>query len=133
MKARLSDKARALVDDARVVWLTTVRSDGQPQASPVWFVIDDGEFLIFSLADTARVKNIAANPRVALNLDSNEGSDVVTIEGTARVAEGPASHEVAGYVAKYQAEMRHMGYDPERFSADYPVAIRVRVDRVRED
>src|SRR3990170_5057525 len=93
--------ADALVEGAVVVWLTTVRADGQPQASPVWFVMDNDEFVIYSRDGTPRVRNITANPRVSLNLDSNEGGDVLTIEGVARIVPGLPSTEVAAYQRKY--------------------------------
>jgi len=114
-----------------VLWLTTVRTDGQPQASPVWFVVDDGEFVVFSRSGTPRVRNIATNPRVSLNLDSNEGGDVLTIEGEARIVDGPPSTESAAYQHKYGTRMAQLGYTPESFAAGYPVAIRVRPKRWR--
>ncbi len=123
--------ADALVEDAVVVWLTTVRSDGQPQASPVWYVLDGDEFVIYSRAGTPRTRNIAANPRVSLNLDSNEGGDVLTIEGTARIVEGSPSTALADYQRKYGARIRKLGYTPEQFAEGYPVAIRVHPERWR--
>ena len=123
--------ADALVADAAVAWLTTVRVDGQPQASPVWFVLDDDEFLIYNRSDTPRIRNIAANPRVSLNLDSNEGSDVLTIEGTARVVAGPASADHAEYQRKYATRIADFGVTPQEFAEGYPVAIRVKPERWR--
>ena len=123
-------KASALLDDALVVWLTTVRQGGQPQASPVWFVRDADEFLIYSMP-TQRVKNIRANERVALNVDSDAGSDVVTIEGTARIVEGPPNLDHAGYQEKYRDRIEEMGTTPEDFSAAYSVVIRVTPTRWR--
>ena len=121
----------ALVGDAYVVWLTTVRPDGQPQASPVWFVVDDDEFLVYSLDGTARTANIASNPRVSLNLDSNAGADVVTIEGTARIVDGPSSLDHAGYQQKYASGIARIGHTPESFADRYSVAIRITPERWR--
>ena len=121
----------ALLADAVVVWLTTVRPNGQPQASPVWFVIDSDEFLIYSRDDTPRLRNIAANPRVSLNLDSDEGSDVVTIEGEARIVDGPSSIDHADYQKKYASLIKRIGYTPEQFADAYPVVIRVKPNRWR--
>ncbi len=123
-------KADALLADAAVVWLTTVRPDGQPQASPVWFVMDGGDFLVYS-RPSARIPNLAANPLVALNLDSNDGEDVVTVEGTARVVDGPPNHEHPGYQAKYLDRIEAMGYTAAEFSAEYSIAIRVTPTRWR--
>jgi PPOX class probable F420-dependent enzyme len=124
-------QASALLADAYVVWLTTVRHNGQPQSSPVWFVIDGGEFLVFSLADTARLANIAANPRVSLNLDSNAGADVVTVEGIARVVDAPTSLDHDDYQRKYRKGIARIGHTPESFAERYPVPIRIRPVRWR--
>jgi PPOX class probable F420-dependent enzyme len=124
-------KGAELVDDAYVVWLTTVRPNGQPQASPVWFVIDEEEFLVYSLDGTARTTNIASNPRVSLNLDSNAGSDVVTVEGDARIVEGPSSLDHPGYQEKYAAGIRRIGHTPESFAERYSVPIRITPRRWR--
>lgn len=123
-------KAMALAADAVVMWMTTVRPDGQPQSSPVWFVVDDGEFLIYSMP-SQRIENIAANPQVALNLDSNEGSDVVSIEGTARIVTGPANLDHPDYQEKYGARIEQMGTTREVFSAAYSIPIRVTPTRWR--
>jgi len=116
-----------------IAWLTTVSPDGQPQSSPVWFVWDDGEFLVFSLAVTPRVRNIRANPRVALNLNSDAtGDDVATFEGEARIVEAvPPPSGVPEFVAKYRHLMDEYGWTVERYFTDYPLPIRIRPTRVR--
>ena len=127
--------ARALqrLGDERIIWLTTVRLNGQPQTSPVWFLFEDGEFLIYSLPGTARTANITANPRVSLNLDGNgQGGDVVSIEGEARLdPEAPPSSEVTAYQERYREWIARNGWTPGSFDADYPVAIRIRPTRTR--
>ena len=127
--------ARALqrLGDERIIWLTTVRLNGQPPTSPVWFLFEDGEFLIYSLPGTARTANITANPRVSLNLDGNgQGGDVVSIEGEARLdPEAPPSSEVAAYQERYREWIARNGWTPDSFDADYPVAIRIRPTRTR--
>lgn len=124
-------KATALLEDAVVIWLTTVDASGQAKASPVWFVVDEGEFLIYSLADTPRVRNIEGNPQVSLNLDSDEGGNVVVVEGIARIADGPPSVDHAAYQAKYRTRMAELGYTPTEFASGYPVAIRITPTRWR--
>ena len=124
-------KAAALLADAVVVWLTTVSPGGRPQPSPVWFVVDDGDFLVYSLEGTPRTRNIAANPSVSINLDSNAGSDLVIVEGTARIVDGPSSVDHAGYQSKYARRIPAIGHTPESFAARYPVAIRITPGRWR--
>jgi PPOX class probable F420-dependent enzyme len=126
-------RAIARLTDEKIIWLTTVRANGQPQTSPVWFLYEDGEFLIYSLPGTARTANLDANPRVSLNLDGNgEGGDIVAIEGTARVdTDAPPSSEVAAYQEKYASMIARNGWTPESFAADYPHAIRITPVRSR--
>lgn len=116
-----------------VVWMTTVSPAGQPQTSPVWFLADDDGFVIYSLEGTPRTRNIAANPRVCLNLNSTPtGGEVVIVEGIARVvADGPPASEDERYVAKYEVPMEDLDMTPESFAADYPVRIHVRPTRLR--
>ncbi|MDH3470442.1 MAG: TIGR03667 family PPOX class F420-dependent oxidoreductase [Acidimicrobiia bacterium] len=116
-----------------IAWLTTVSRGGQPQTSPVWFLLDDGAIWVYSLPDTARVRNIEANPKVSVNLDGNgTGGDIVTIEGRASFdPSAPAAWEVPDYVTKYTAEMEANGWTPEVFSDKYPVAIRIEPQRWR--
>jgi PPOX class probable F420-dependent enzyme len=126
-------RALARLTDETILWMTTVRANGQPQASPVWFLYEDGEFLVYSKAGTARTVNLAANHRVSLNLDGNgEGGDIVTIEGEARIdPEAPASSEVVAFQEKYAGYLARNGWTPEWFAANYPVAIRITPTRSR--
>jgi PPOX class probable F420-dependent enzyme len=52
-----------------IIWLTTVNPSGQPQSTPVWFLWQDGEFIIYGSADGPKKANIEANPLVSLHLE----------------------------------------------------------------
>jgi len=39
-------RAEGRLREEQIAWMTTVRSDGQPQTVPVWFLWDDEGFLI---------------------------------------------------------------------------------------
>jgi PPOX class probable F420-dependent enzyme len=116
-------EARALVDRSAIIWLTTVSPTLQPQASPVWFVFDGTDFLVYSRGDAPRMRNLAAHPRVSLTLD--DARTVVSIEAVARVIDGPPSDANREYQKKYRVAMMRMGYTPETFAAEYSVPIRI--------
>ena len=128
-RARAAERLRS----EPIAWLTTVRADGQAQSSPVWFLWDGQTFLLYSQPGAQKVRNLAANPKVALHLgDDGDGGDIVTVEGTAEVEPGtPRADRVAGYLAKYQAAIEALGYEPGPFVRTYSTAIRVRPTRVR--
>jgi PPOX class probable F420-dependent enzyme len=116
-----------------IAWMTTVSPGGWPQTSPVWFLLQDDVIIVFSLRDTPRTRNIAANPKVCLNLNSTAtGGEVVIIEGTATIVDdGPSASAEERYVAKYEMLMEDMGSTPQSFANDYPVRIHITPTRLR--
>ncbi len=115
-----------------VVWLTTVRDDGQPQSVPVWFLWGDGEFLIYSQPGKPKLANIASHPRVSLHLRGTEtGGEVVTFEAEARRSHDPPADRVPAYIDKYRREIEGYDWTPRSFGEDYSVPIRITPTTVR--
>jgi PPOX class probable F420-dependent enzyme len=124
--------ARRLRDET-VMWLTTVRADGTPDPSPIWFHWDGESFLIYSQPNTPKLRNIERSPNVALNFDGNgTGGDIIIFNGQARIApDEPPAHQVPDYAAKYTQGFQRIGMTPEQFSQAYSIPIRVTPTRVR--
>jgi PPOX class probable F420-dependent enzyme len=121
------------LDDEIVLWLTTVAKSGTPVPTPVWFLWHEGEILISSQSDKAKLRNIAARPQVWLNFNATHtGGDVGVITGTAVIESDPISGEaLAAYNAKYGDPIAGLGMTPAQFHADYSVLIRVTPDKLR--
>ena len=79
----------------RYVSLTTFRRDGTAAAVPVWVVSDDGErLLVWTGADTWKVKRIRRNPRVLIAPADYRGRELgPRAEAQARVL-GPEAEAV---------------------------------------
>lgn len=130
LTAHLSDDRRARVD-ARLqtnlmAWLSTVSPAGRPDTVPVWFLLrDDDSFLVYSQPGKAKLRNIDANPNVALGLDVTDiGRDIIRIEGTAvRVAGHPSAAGVPEYAAKYTERIAAIFGTVERFAEQFSEAI----------
>jgi PPOX class probable F420-dependent enzyme len=116
-----------------IVWLTTVRADGQPQSVPVWFVWDGRAFLVYSQPGKPKLRNIAENPKISLHLRGTEtGADVVAIEGTAEHApDYPPADRVELYIEKYRRLIDQYGWSPASFAKDYSEPIRLTPTAVR--
>jgi PPOX class probable F420-dependent enzyme len=110
-----------------VIWIATVGREGSPHAVPVWFWWDGESFLIYAVPGQ-KVRDIQANPNVALHLNTDPiGDDVVRIDGTAKIdPEYPPANKVAGYLRKYRQDIAGIGMTPQEFSEQYHHAIRVR-------
>jgi PPOX class probable F420-dependent enzyme len=118
---------RRLRDDI-LAWLTTVRRDGLPQPSPIWFLWDGESVLVYSRPATQKLRNIERSPLVSLNLDGDgRGGDIVVLSGEAEVRpDEPPAHRVPEYVEKYEAGFRRIGMTAETFAEAYSVPIRIR-------
>jgi PPOX class probable F420-dependent enzyme len=128
----LSDEVLERLGTDLIVWLTTVSSDGQPQSSPVWFLWEDGTFLIYSQPHATKVRNLRSSPRVALTLGTDEtASSYVTFEGTATVPDGPSGSDVPAYLEKYEALIAGEGWTVEWMTGEYSQPVRITPTRVR--
>lgn len=120
------ERAEARLRSNLIAWLTTVRPDGQPVTVPVWFVLrDDETILLYSRPDTAKLRNIAASPKVSLALDVTDiGRNIVRLEGTARQAhDQPSANQNPGYLAKYTERIGALFDTPEKFASLFSAAV----------
>lgn len=70
-----------LAERANLV-LATIRKDGRPQLSPVWFIWQNDEFLISTTETTAKWKNLQRDPRCTGVVDAPNGR-YISVSGVA--------------------------------------------------
>jgi hypothetical protein len=86
---------------ARTYWLGTTMVSGAPHAAPVWGVVTGETLYLYSERSTLKARNLAADPRVVVHLES--GEDVLIVRGTAEDLGAPSAVPavVAALAAKY--------------------------------
>jgi len=110
-----------------VIWLATAGRDGRPHVVAVWFWWDGESILVYSVPGQ-KVKDIQANPKVQVHLNTDfEGDEVIRIDASAKIARGePPAYKVPAYVRKYRERIKGFGWTPQQFSAQYRIPIRIR-------
>ena len=133
MSIEINEKVAQRLQDEQIIWLTTVRADGTPQPTPVWFLWTNNAFLIFSQPAALKLRNIQNNPKVALNFHTDEyGGNVVVFTGEAELDPNPVpTAERAAYLKKYAEGIKMIEMTPESMEAVFSAALRITPTRVR--
>ena len=110
-----------------IVWLSTVRPDGNPHLVPIWFSWDGEALLIFSKPDAQKVRNLRARPTVMLALgDAEADFDIGLLKGIADLPDTPTRDVLTPeHLAKYADQMAAIGLDAETYAATYSQVIRI--------
>ncbi|MFD9305371.1 PPOX class F420-dependent oxidoreductase [Streptomyces sp. NPDC060048] len=136
VKKMTQEEWREFVSHAtRTGKLSTVREDGSPHITPIWFVLDGDSFVFTTGKDTVKGRNLARDGRVALCVDDDRPPfSYVVLQGRAGIgehADGP--EEMLAWATRIGA--RYMG--PERAEAfgrrnavPGELLVRVSVDKV---
>lgn len=125
--SRFGRRVNRRLRSERIIWLTTMDSDGTPQPRPVWFHWDGQTVLIFSERNKAKLRHIRGNLRVALNFNTDEdGDDVAVLTGEAVILqEPPPPARVKAYLRKYREGIKDLEMTVPQFTADFAVPILV--------
>ena len=95
--------ASSLVDQLAgqpVAFLCTLRPDGSPHQTPVWFVFTAETWWVATAAANVKVRNVAADARVSLAVADPESP--IVAEGLASIHPAPWPAEVlAAFAGKY--------------------------------
>ncbi len=69
----LSDSELAeLLDEERVVIISSFGPRGWPHSMPMWFTVRDGEIWVWTYAKSQKVKNLERDPRATLLVETGE-------------------------------------------------------------
>jgi hypothetical protein len=108
--------------DAPILWFATVRSDGRPHLTPIWFVAVDDVLWLCTEAQAVKARNVAAHPAVSVAI--GDGSlPTLAGEGTATVHARPFPDAVVrAFVDKFD-------WDISATDEGYDALIEIRIKR----
>ena len=127
-----TDEVRAFIQSNHRAVMSTIRSDGRPQLSPVTVGVDDDGRVMISSRETAyKVKNLRRDPRISICVMNDRFfGEWVQAEGTAEIVALPEAMELlVDYYRRISGE--HPDWDDYRnaMQRDQRVIIRFSVDR----
>jgi len=91
------------LDGERFVSLQTFRSSGEAVATPVWFAVVDGGFVLGTHGDSGKVRRLRANPTVRFAASNFRGLESGDYQGGSAVIldDDEATAAAAALAAKY--------------------------------
>ena len=126
------DRARAFLETHHRAVLTTLRSDGRPQLSPVAAAVDgDGRAIVSSRETAYKVRNLRRDSRVALCVvDDNWWGEWIQVDGVAAVVSLPDAMEpLVDYYRRVAGE--HPDWDDYRAAMVREKRVMIRIDLER--
>ena len=104
------DKIATFLAGKRNAILATIKKDGSPQLTPVWYRWDGEKFWISITKERAKYKNILREPRVSLCVDDAETSTTVIASGKARLTEDNLWADTQKIVKRYRGPEQGAAY-----------------------
>jgi PPOX class probable F420-dependent enzyme len=100
----VSDR-EAFLQQANVAVLATVDAKGRPHAAPVWYLYEDGVFLVSTGRGSRKHRNVEANPNVTLVIDKRElPYFAVMAHGRVELGEGFSEEQRLRLAVRYLGE-----------------------------
>jgi|FLYL01.1.fsa_nt_gi PPOX class probable F420-dependent enzyme len=121
MRIEEDEVASELVDGANLMRLAYVGVNGQPHVVPIWFVYENGEFVVVTGPKAEKARHLRENSRVAFTIDTSQPPY------KALIGEGEASlEETEGFAPEYeQLARRYLGPAADAYLSN----LRTRVKR----
>lgn len=121
-----------LSEGTRTGKVATVRSDGGPHVTPIWFVVDGNDLVFTTWHESAKATHLRRDPRAALVVDLEEPPFAhVLVEGTVTISDNP--DDLRAFATRIGG--RYMGPERarefgERNGVPGELVVRLSMDRV---
>jgi PPOX class probable F420-dependent enzyme len=133
MRMTAADNREAFLREAHVAVLATVAPDGRPHAAPIWYLYEDGVFVMMTGRHSRKARNIAHEPRTTLVIDRRAlPYYAVMVQGTAEIGPPPSDDLHLRMAVRYLGETLGREYHTRRGGGGGAVTIRLRPDRIVE-
>jgi len=113
--------------------LATVRRDGRPHVTPIWFIIDGNDLVLMTHESSLKGKNIQRDPRAMISVDDEVFPfGFVLVEGVAKVERPVAANLLpwARRIAQRYVPSEYVESTGNRNAVDGELLVRVPMSKV---
>ncbi|MDA4119476.1 MAG: PPOX class F420-dependent oxidoreductase [Thaumarchaeota archaeon] len=117
-------KAEAFLKGIYFGKIATIRKDGSPHVTPIWYMLDEGKLIVNTTTDRVKYWNIKRDPRVSFLVD--DGYPYIMIQGKARIAtERDAMKDIETLAIRYTGEEKGRKAARDRYWMQPRVSIEI--------
>ena len=125
----LTPKAEEFLKGKHFGKLGTLKKDGSPHVTPIWYLLEDGRLFVNTTTSRVKYHNIRRDPRVSFLVD--DGYPYVMIEGRARIAEErDGKKDIETLAIRYTGEEAGRKAARERYWKDQRVSIEIIPEKI---
>jgi PPOX class probable F420-dependent enzyme len=130
--AKLSEQARAFLNEKRFAVLATLNRDGTVQQTTMWYLLEDDTILMNTKAGRLKERNMRRDPRISICVE--DGYSYVTISGKVELVDDPevSQRDIYRLAMRYYGDEHAARQMMERFSGEQRVTLRLKCERVHE-
>jgi PPOX class probable F420-dependent enzyme len=132
MTAKLSERARAFLQEPRFAVLGTINKDGSPQLTTMWYLLEGDTIVMNTKAGRTKERNMRRDPRISVCVA--DGYDYVTITGRVEMIDDPqiAQHDIFRLAIRYDGIESAKQQMEEQFSKETRVSLRLKPEQIIE-
>ena len=129
----LSEKALAFLNAKHFAVLATINSDGTPQLTTMWYLLEGDTIVMNTKAGRIKDRNMRRDPRIAICVE--DGYNYVTISGIVEMIEDPeiAQRDIYRLAVRNHGENKARQQVAEQFSKERRITLHLKCEHVIED
>jgi PPOX class probable F420-dependent enzyme len=106
VRVELDEAIRAFLSEPNPAILATISPKGRPQATPIWFMLDDDHILVNTSKGRVKLRNLEAHPYLALTIvDPKNMYRYVQIQGrVARIDHANGARDIDRLSKRYTGQ-----------------------------
>lgn len=93
---KLTEQQQQILSEPRVATVATLSPQGFPHLTSVWFVFENGRFLLSIPANSAKGRNIQRNPNISILIDTRDtyAQSGISVQGKAQMVTDQEAAEI---------------------------------------
>ena len=120
-----------LLAEPHLCHLATVRPDGRPHVTPIWYMEENGKAFVIAGANAVKFRNVRQNPKVSLSIATDQRPyKYVVLEGEGRLTQDNLNQVTERLCVRYDGPERGRAYARELTAAGGLRVLEVQVRRV---